>query len=270
MIPPRPASTRADHHPAAVSSRWAPTAPARPKSTACSARPSASTRSSIPRPSPWGRCATSRSKSAWTPTPKTTSSAPPSATSSPVCSSPSTCPTRATSTSRRWCIGNSPTTTPSPSAARFGLPRRFRLTCLSDGNICYQPTWAVETNYYMDLGFLPPSMQYFSISGRAGWYGNEGHDTDRCRRFPGLGVFNRQGRIQLRTDPSDASTPARRSGARNTRTSSTSGSPTATGRTSSASTTTRRPRRLGTIGGVPARAAPAPNRSLYSGVTVKF
>ena len=40
-------------------------------STACSARPSAGTRSSTPRSSPWGRCTTSRSKSAWTPIPKT-------------------------------------------------------------------------------------------------------------------------------------------------------------------------------------------------------
>src|SRR5882757_8464124 len=39
--------------------------------------------------------------------------------------------------------------------------------CLIDGNTSYKPTWAVETLYYMDLGFLPENMQYFSISGRA-------------------------------------------------------------------------------------------------------
>ena len=33
------------------------------------------------------------------------------------------------------------------------------VTCLSDGNTSYKPTWAVETNYYMDLGFLPENMQ---------------------------------------------------------------------------------------------------------------
>ena len=58
-------------------------APARLKSTVCSARPSASTKSSIPRPSRWARCITFRSKSAWTATAKTTSWLRPSATSSP-------------------------------------------------------------------------------------------------------------------------------------------------------------------------------------------
>jgi hypothetical protein len=51
------------------------------------------------------------------------------------------------------------------------------VTCLADGNTSFRPTWAVETNYYMDLGFLPPNMQYFSISGRAAWYGKKGNDT---------------------------------------------------------------------------------------------
>ena len=35
----------------------------------------------------------------------------------------------------------------------------------------------VETNYYMDLGFLPDNMQYFSVSGRLAWYGPKGTDT---------------------------------------------------------------------------------------------
>jgi hypothetical protein len=30
----------------------------------------------------------------------------------------------------------------------------------------------------MDLGFLPENMQYFSISGRAGWYGNKGNQNE--------------------------------------------------------------------------------------------
>lgn len=51
-------------------------------------------------------------------------------------------------------------------------------TCLLDGNTSFKPTWAVETNYYMDLGFLPENMQYFSISGRAAWYGRKGTDTE--------------------------------------------------------------------------------------------
>jgi len=29
-------------------------------------------------------------------------------------------------------------------------------------------------NYYMDLGFLPESINYFSVSGRAGFYGPKG------------------------------------------------------------------------------------------------
>jgi hypothetical protein len=61
------------------------------------------------------------------------------------------------------------------------------LTCLSDGNTKFKPTWAVETNYYMDLGFLPESMQYFSISGRAAWYGKKGSDTEP---LPALGAIN--------------------------------------------------------------------------------
>ena len=39
----------------------------------------------------------------------------------------------------------------------------------------------------MDLGFLPPNMQYFSISGRAGWYGKKGSDT---QPLPALGAVN--------------------------------------------------------------------------------
>jgi len=45
-------------------------------------------------------------------------------------------------------------------------------TCLADGNPSFKPTWAVETNYYMDLGFLPQNMQYFAVSGRAAWFRN--------------------------------------------------------------------------------------------------
>jgi hypothetical protein len=61
------------------------------------------------------------------------------------------------------------------------------VSCLLDGNTNYKPTWAVETNYYMDLGFLPPSVQFFSISGRAAWYGKKGSDTEK---LPALGLAN--------------------------------------------------------------------------------
>jgi hypothetical protein len=48
------------------------------------------------------------------------------------------------------------------------------VNCLADGNTKFNWTWAVEINYYMDLGFLPENFQYFSVSGRAGWYGPKG------------------------------------------------------------------------------------------------
>jgi len=50
--------------------------------------------------------------------------------------------------------------------------------CLTDANRSFNPTWAVEVNYYMDLGFLPENMQFWSISGRAGWYGPKGYENN--------------------------------------------------------------------------------------------
>jgi nucleoside-specific outer membrane channel protein Tsx len=64
------------------------------------------------------------------------------------------------------------------------------VSCLFDGNTSFKPTWAVETNYYMDLGFLPPSLDYFSISGRLAWYGNKGTDTQPLPSNPANGVYN--------------------------------------------------------------------------------
>jgi hypothetical protein len=52
------------------------------------------------------------------------------------------------------------------------MPAGF--TGLPDGNTHFKPTWAVEMNYYMDLGFLPPNLRYFAVSGRAGFYGPKG------------------------------------------------------------------------------------------------
>lgn len=51
------------------------------------------------------------------------------------------------------------------------------VTCLVDGNTDFNPTWAIETNYYMDLGFLPENVQFFSLSGRAAWYGPKGNQN---------------------------------------------------------------------------------------------
>jgi hypothetical protein len=60
------------------------------------------------------------------------------------------------------------------------------VSCLSDGNRSFKPTWAVETNYYMDLGFLPENMQFWSISGRAAWYGSKGTENNPLPfAFPG-------------------------------------------------------------------------------------
>ncbi|MCK1758898.1 hypothetical protein IVA78_27925 [Bradyrhizobium sp. 137] len=73
------------------------------------------------------------------------------------------------------------------------------ITCLADGNTSFKPTWAVEVNYYMDLGFLPPNMQYFSISGRAGWYGKKGTDTEPLPYSPANGVYNTA--VELNSEP---------------------------------------------------------------------
>jgi hypothetical protein len=55
----------------------------------------------------------------------------------------------------------------------FGVPG----ACSADGGTNFNVTWAVEINYYMDLNFLPPEMQYFAISGRAGFYGPKGNQN---------------------------------------------------------------------------------------------
>jgi hypothetical protein len=67
------------------------------------------------------------------------------------------------------------------------------LNCLIDGNRHFNPTWAVEVNYYMDLGFLPQNMQFWSISGRAGWYGAKGNETNP---LPGTSTA-----IELNSEP---------------------------------------------------------------------
>jgi hypothetical protein len=74
------------------------------------------------------------------------------------------------------------------------------VTCLADGNLDYRTTWAVETNYYMDLGFLPVNMQYFSISGRAGWYGPKG-DGNSLPLLSGVGRFSTATKTELNSEP---------------------------------------------------------------------
>jgi hypothetical protein len=57
--------------------------------------------------------------------------------------------------------------------------------CTVDGNRSFNTTWAIETNWDMNLGFLPENMQFFSISGRAAWYGPKG---DQNSPLVGTGV----------------------------------------------------------------------------------
>lgn len=73
------------------------------------------------------------------------------------------------------------------------------VSCLSDGNTSYKPTWAVETNYYMDLGFLPENFQFFSISGRAAWYGTKGSDTQPLPASAANGIYNTA--IEFNSEP---------------------------------------------------------------------
>jgi hypothetical protein len=71
------------------------------------------------------------------------------------------------------------------------------LTCLDDGNTDYKTTWAVETNYYMDLGFMPENMQFWSISGRAGWYGPKGNQNAPL----GLAGGGTATKVELNSEP---------------------------------------------------------------------
>ena len=75
------------------------------------------------------------------------------------------------------------------------------VTCIADGNTDFNTTWAVEINYYMDLGFLPENMQYFADQ-RPRWLLRTEGQPERCRF--GLPVQHRnQDRNQQRADPSD-------------------------------------------------------------------
>jgi hypothetical protein len=74
------------------------------------------------------------------------------------------------------------------------------VTCLADGNTKYNATWAVETNYYMDLGFLPENMQFWSISGRAAWYGPKG-DQNQPLTGLGIGRFSTATKTEFNSEP---------------------------------------------------------------------
>ena|SRR5579864_6831462 len=72
------------------------------------------------------------------------------------------------------------------------------VSCLVDGNRSFNPTWAVETNYYMDLGFLPENMQFWSISGRAAWYGKKGTENNP---LPFNAVTNVNTAVEFNSEP---------------------------------------------------------------------
>lgn len=77
------------------------------------------------------------------------------------------------------------------------------VSCLTDGERSFNPTWAVETNYYMDLGFLPENMQFWSISGRAAWYGPKGYENNPLPGVKTTVEFNSEP-IRLTFDASKA------------------------------------------------------------------
>jgi len=74
------------------------------------------------------------------------------------------------------------------------------VSCRIDGNTDFKTTWAIETNYDMNLGFLPPNMQYFSISGRAAWYGPKG-DANSLPATSGTGRFSNATKTEFNSEP---------------------------------------------------------------------
>jgi hypothetical protein len=74
------------------------------------------------------------------------------------------------------------------------------VTCNADGNTNFRTTWALEINYYMDLGFLPENLQYFSISGRAGFYGPKG-DANGLPFNSGVGVASTATKTEINSEP---------------------------------------------------------------------
>jgi hypothetical protein len=72
------------------------------------------------------------------------------------------------------------------------------LTCNADGNTDFHTTWAVETIWYMDLGFLP--WQVWSISGRAAWYGPKG-DANGLPFLSGPGVLSNATKTEFNSEP---------------------------------------------------------------------
>ncbi|MBR0752171.1 hypothetical protein JQ604_08240 [Bradyrhizobium jicamae] len=73
-------------------------------------------------------------------------------------------------------------------------------TCLADGNREFPPTWRIETNYYLDLGFLPESVRYFAISGRVSATGPK-RDINTLPALSGAGRLSTASKIELNSEP---------------------------------------------------------------------
>ncbi|QOZ31675.1 hypothetical protein [Bradyrhizobium sp. CCBAU 53421] len=74
------------------------------------------------------------------------------------------------------------------------------VTCIADGNRVFPATWRIETNYYMDLGFLPESVRYFAISGRVSLTGEKG-DINTLPALSGVGRFSNASKMELNSEP---------------------------------------------------------------------
>ncbi|MGY3355350.1 hypothetical protein ACVWZK_002013 [Bradyrhizobium sp. GM0.4] len=68
---------------------------------------------------------------------------------------------------------------------------------LPSGRISYDPTWAIEINYYMDVGFLPSYLP-LSVSGRAAFIGPKGPQTSPIPFNP---VTNVQTVTEINSEP---------------------------------------------------------------------
>ncbi|MCK1395711.1 hypothetical protein [Bradyrhizobium sp. 1] len=68
---------------------------------------------------------------------------------------------------------------------------------LPSGQIRYNPTWAFEVNYYMDLGFLPSYLP-LSVSGRASIIGPKGPQTSPIPFNP---ITNVQTTTEINSEP---------------------------------------------------------------------
>lgn len=58
--------------------------------------------------------------------------------------------------------------------AQCGAPFVAANNCDPNGVVRFNPTYSIEMNYYMDLGFLPPEYSYFAISGYFTYRGAKG------------------------------------------------------------------------------------------------